>query len=332
MKSNSGYRVLIVGCGQLGSRHLQAVASLSMVTEIEVVDPSPEALELGRQRLAELPRDKSPSHVRWLASIGEATKQGDLCIIATQAQERCKALREVADTLGYSAFLLEKIVAQSIEELEASAGFATSRGLSVWVNFLERGIPFYRRVKERLSPVDPLIFSATGGNFFLATNGIHSVDLFAYYDECTRIEGAGARVDPILHPSKRGEGLYDLTGTLHGYTEKGSSLTISYIGADSPWFHISIASRGYRCFVDHGTGWACESDSESGWEWRKVPFEGSMLVSQTTREFATGILTSGHCALPTLEESLVSHRFILGQLQPHFCGLLGRPIDRCPVT
>lgn len=324
--------MLIVGCGQLGSRHLQAVASLPIVTEIEVVDPRPEALELGRQRLAELPVARSPSEVRWLNSISKATKQGDLCIIATQAPERCKALKKVADTLGYSAILLEKMVAQSVEEMEASVEFARTRGLSVWVNFLERGAPFYRRVKERLSPADPLVFHAMGGNFFLATNGIHSADLFAYYDECTSIEGTGGRIDPILHPSKRGNGLYDLTGTLHGYSDKGSSLTISFIESDGPWFHITIASRGYRCLVDHGQGWAYEADLESNWAWRRVPFNGSLLVSQTTKEFATGILTSGHCALPTLEESLVSHRFILGQLQPHFSRLLGRPLNRCPVT
>lgn len=303
-----------------------------MVTEVEVVDPRPEALQLGRDRLAELPMSQVSAEIRWLASTHQATRQGDLCIIATQARERCQILREVAETLGYSSILLEKLVAQSVEEMEEVVEYATTRGLSVWVNCLERGLPFYRRVKRRLNPADPLIFNATGGNFFLASNGIHSVDLFAYYDECTWIEGAGARVDSILHPSKRGNGLYDLTGTLHGYTDKGSSLTISFIGSDSPWFHISVASRGYRCFVDHGQGQAFESDSESDWEWRQVPFEGSLLVSQTTKEFATDILTSGRCALPTLQESVVSHRFILGQLQPHFCRLLGRPMHRCPVT
>ena len=39
-------RILIVGCGQLGGRHLQAVASLPSVREIDVVDPRPEGLEM----------------------------------------------------------------------------------------------------------------------------------------------------------------------------------------------------------------------------------------------------------------------------------------------
>ncbi|MBI3021798.1 MAG: hypothetical protein HYY59_07365 [Candidatus Omnitrophica bacterium] len=32
-------RVLIVGCRQVGSRHLQAVATLPHVAEIDVIDP-----------------------------------------------------------------------------------------------------------------------------------------------------------------------------------------------------------------------------------------------------------------------------------------------------
>ncbi len=69
---DSQFRVLIVGCGQLGSRHLQAVASLTSAYCIEVVDPRPEALQLGRDRLHELGVDRLPE-VRWLQSLDDAT-------------------------------------------------------------------------------------------------------------------------------------------------------------------------------------------------------------------------------------------------------------------
>ena len=101
------FRVLIVGCGQLGSRHLQAVASLANVREIEVVDPTPAALELGRQRLAELPDRQCGTIFRWLRSVEEASKDGDLCIVATQADVRCQLVYQVAETLEYRSFLLE---------------------------------------------------------------------------------------------------------------------------------------------------------------------------------------------------------------------------------
>lgn len=256
------YRVLIVGCGQLGSRHLQAVASLPMVAEIEVVDPRLEARQLGRQRLEELPAPGHSSEIRWHSSVGQASKHGDLCIIATQAKERCAALREVAESLGYSSFLLEKIVAQSIKEMEDSVALAASLELKVWVNCQRRASPFYRRVKAQLDPGDPVIFNSVGGNLFLATNGVHDVDLFAFYDGCPFVIGGTSVVDSTLHHSKRGNGVYDLTGTLRGSTEKGSSLTISYSQCDTSWNHLSISTGRYRCIIDHFQQWSFESVSE----------------------------------------------------------------------
>ncbi len=326
------HRVLIVGCGELGSRHLQAVASLPLVKEIEVVDPRPDALRLGWERLADLPGPRPAIEVRWVSSVEEASKEGGLCIIATQAQGRCQLLRHIAETLGYTSFLLEKIVAPSVPEMVDSVEFTSSRGLSAWVNLQTRAAPFFQQAKGRLDPSEPIAFNVVGGMQFLATHGIHGADLFAFFDDCRSIEGSGSQVDPVLHPSKRGSHLYDLRGTLHGFTPKGSSLTISHIDSGSAWGHVSIASSRYRCFVDYLQHWAMEGGPESGWAWRQVPFEGNMLVSQTTKEFTTDILTSGRCALPTLEESLVSHRFILEELRPHFCRLLGRSLDQLPVT
>ena len=88
----------------------------------------------------------------------------------------------------------------------------------------------------------------------------------------------------------------------------------------------------YRFVVDHIQRWAVESDAASGWSWRAVPFTGELLVSQMTRRFALQMLSSQPCELPTLEESLVAHRFILDALQPHFRHLLEQDVELCPVT
>ncbi len=326
------HRVLIIGCGSLGSRHLQAVASLPTVYEIEVVEPVPEAVRLGRQRLAEIPDLQEPTSVRWISSLSEATDHGDLCIIATQAKGRCEIFRQVADQLGYKAFVWEKIAAQSVTEMEESLGFAKDNGIKVWVNLQTRTASFYRRVKRKLDSSHSVVLSTVGGGQFLAANGIHVADLFAYYDGGQQIESTGGNIDPVLHPSKRSPELYDLTGTLHGSTENGSSLTIAYTESEGYWGHVSIASRNYQVVVDHLNNWAWEAEAASGWQWESVPYEGTLMVSHTTKEIADDILSSGICTLPTLEEALTSHRFILDGLRPHFGRLLGRPVDRCPVT
>lgn len=326
----AGVRILIVGCGQLGSRHLQAVASLPQVREIEVVDPRPEALQLGRERLAEVIDRNARITVRWLSALEDVSRGGDLCIVATQAQGRCQVVCQVAETRGHTSFLLEKLVAQSTGEYERLIESCRERGVSAWVNCKMRAYPFHQRAKQRLDPSEPLIFSVTGGNHGLANNGIHATDLFAFYDGASWIEPGGSAIDPMLHQTKRG--LFDLSGTLHGSTKKGSHFTLSFASDHQQSEQIVIMSRRYRCIVDHIQRWAVESDAESGWAWRPVPFEGNLLVSEMTKVFVMDILASGRCKLPTLEESLVAHRFILGALRPHFSRLLEREVEQCPVT
>ena len=328
----SDYRVLIVGCGQLGSRHLQAVARLPEVKVIEVVDPRPAALELGRERLSEISERSPSTTVRWLSSLQEATAGGDLCVDATLARGRCQRVREVAEGLGYQAFLLEKVVSQSVREMENLAEFFREKGLRAWVNCKGRAHRFHLRAKKRVDPSDPVIFTVVGGNHGLATNGIHAADLFMFYDGTRSIESAGSRIDPVLHPSKRGADVFDLSGTLNGYTEKGSLFSLTYAPDHQYYEHFSIATRRYRCFVDQLKGWAIESDANSGWAWREVPFDGPILVSEMTTVFAADILASGGCDLPTLPEALVAHRYVLNELQPHFNRLMDRDLDSCPVT
>lgn len=301
------------------------------VAAIDVVDPRPESLALGRARLEEAPDRKRGIEIRWLSSLDDASG-GDLCIVATQAEGRCRLVREVAERLGYRKFLLEKIVAQSVDELERLVAFCKAQGLSAWVNCKTRAYPFHQRVKQLLDPAEPIVFSVMGGNHGLANNGVHAADLFAFYDGADHIRRAGAWIDPTVHPSKRGKDVCDLSGTLVGTTEKGSRFTLTYTADHTAIEHLSLMTPRYRCVVDHIQRWAVESDAASGWRWRAVPFEGELLVSQMTKRFAAQILSSQPCELPTLEASLVAHRFILGALQPHFSRLLERSVELCPVT
>lgn len=325
-------RVLIVGCGEIGSRHLQAVASLAEVGEVDVVDPRPEALELGRQRLAELPNRPKTTIFRWLSSTEEASRGGDLCIMATQAAGRYERVVEVVERLDYNSFLLEKVVAQSIRECENLLTFVNSGQLAVWVNCKVRAYPIHRHLKWLLDSAEPMLFAVIGGNHGLVSNGIHMADLFAFYDGAAKIDSAGSRINPVLVPSKRGNGLFDLSGIVQGASIKGSRFTLMYAQDHHGPEIISINTRRHRFLVDHFSRWASESSEAGGWSWHPVSFEGDLLISQMSRVIVSEILTSGSCALPTLGEALIAHRFVLGEVQPVFHQLLGRELDACPVT
>lgn len=325
-------RILLVGCGQLGSRHLQAVASLPQITEIEVVDPRPEALVLGRQRLAEVSLQVPRTVFRWLRSLEEAQTGGDLCIVATQAEGRCEQIKAVAEKRGYSRFLVEKIVGQSVEEMEDLIQFCGLRGLSVWVNLKTRALPIHLQVKAKLIHGEPILFTVVGGNLGLANNGVHMADLFAFYDETDEMECTGAVIDPALHPSKRGRNIFDLSGALQARTDNGSRFSLTYAKEGEVLELVSLVTSERRFLIDHFSRWAVESERSNGWAWQPIPFEGEPRVSHMTKGFVLDILMKGRCLLPTLEEAMIGHRFILDALRPHFSRLLEKELKLCPVT
>jgi len=92
---NADLRIALVGCGNIGSRHLQAVASLHGGTIIDIVEPRTQARSVAESRLAEIGiRDKI---FTWHQSIDELKNESDLVIVATQASGRAELIRQLLE-------------------------------------------------------------------------------------------------------------------------------------------------------------------------------------------------------------------------------------------
>ncbi|MDO8505595.1 MAG: hypothetical protein Q7S48_03390 [bacterium] len=323
-------KILLIGCGQLGSRHLQAVATLREVGEIHVVDPRPESLELARARLREV-SDTNPAIVfQWHTEPMACCAGGDLCIVATQAKDRPVLIKRIAARFSYKKFLIEKIVSQSIGEYQDLMEYVKINSLLVWVHCQTRTYGIHRYVKSCLDPVEPITFTEIGGNFGLACNGIHYADLFLFYDGGHAIHGAGAKIDPVLHSSKRGSEVFDLSGSLYGFSDKGSHFILSYAPQHRNSDVVTVSSSKGKFIIDIIAQSGFEWKEDTGW--KPIPIMESDLVSYTSKRIVADILSGRESGLPTLEECFPAHRYILSELLPHFNLLLGTSNTYCPVT
>ncbi len=308
------------------------MASVPGIDEIEVVDSRPEALSLGKERVSEVGKSRASAEIRWCRSIDEACRDGVLCIVATRAAGRRELVEEIAEKTEYRRFLLEKIVAQSVAEYDKLMTLTEGRQLKVWINCKTRAVEFHRRARKRFESDGPIQFSVFAGNHGLASNGIHSIDLFAFYDRSRLLTRTAISLDDTLHQSKRDRELFDLSGTIHARSDRGSHLTISFRSQDMAPPCYMVSSSSYRFLLDQWDRLAYESSVESGWAWSRVPFEENMLISHMSRRFIQDVLEEDRCDLPTLDECYVAHAFVLGELQPYFSDLLGVPMKHCPVT
>lgn len=325
-------KILLVGCGQLGSRHLQAIVCLPDVSDVFVVDLDKASLDLGQRRLQEIPDLNPDIKVQWSTQFNKEFSGGDICIVSTQAAGRCELIKKIAEDFHYKNFLIEKVVAQSVEDYQELMRFSSEKNLSIWVNCKLRAYQLHQYIKSQLNPDHPIVFSTAGGNHGLGCNGVHAADLFVFHDGATKIHSLSSHIDPILHPSKRGEKIFDLTGTLSGYSDKGSVFSLSFASDHVSPDHFSIVSAKSRFIVDHFQRFAYESHVDTNWEWKKITFDENILVSHMSYSIINDIFAKGNCMLPSLEECFLAHEFILNSLLPHFNSLSDQSYDYCPIT
>ena len=110
-------RICLIGCGNVGSRHLQAISKLPFSINIDIVEPDLESQKLGIKRLNEIKFDEDSHIFSWYKDIQELQNKYDLTIVATTATGRADLLCKLVD-FGHSRFLIEKMVCQSNDEYE----------------------------------------------------------------------------------------------------------------------------------------------------------------------------------------------------------------------
>lgn len=324
--------ILLVGCGQLGSRHLQSISTLENISEVHVFDINESSIELGKERLSQVSGLNREIKYIWHSELRSDISGGDLCIVATHAKERVSQVKDIANKFGYSKFIIEKMVAQSVEDYKNLMAFCDSSNVKAWVDCPVRTYSIHKYIKSKILPNDAVFFTDTGGNHGLGCNGVHAADLFCYYDGSKKIMISGSKIDNLLHASKRGKDFYDLSGTLSGETEKGGGIVIHFDRSNYAPEHFTIVGSQYRYVVDHDMKTAFECSKENNWEWKKLAFDENVMLSHMSKKFVSEILQNGTCDLPTLAQAFPAHEFILDQLKPHFSRLLKKEIDCCPVT
>jgi len=322
-------KVLLIGCGEVGSRHLQALACLDEIVQIDVVDTNPTSVALGKERLKGLQGFNDKIRIQWHASMDDIHSGADLCVIATSAHHRVDLVKMLIER-GYKRFILEKIVAQSMIDYDELLRACEKMGVKAWVNMPTRAFQVHKYIKSRLSPGEPITFMQAGGNWGLACNGIHYIDLFIYYDEPSVLEPEAFLIDPLLHSSKRGDAYKDLSGVVCGRSDKGSRVVIAYAKEHKNADVVSIFSAKARFLVDIINGWAQEELGDG--QWRRIDISENIYVSHTTKIFARDIFKEDDCELPSLKESRISHAFLLDNLQDHFNCLVGQELKYCPTT
>lgn len=304
--------IKIIGAGQLGSRHLQALKAINYPCKIEVVDPCIESLKLAKSRY--LTMEGSDHHKVYYNTNVSIYGETDLAIIATTSSIRRQAIINLLSHCNVRYLILEKILFHNESDY-----FHISKRLKesvdcTWVNCCMREMPFYNSIRSFFKS-KPLRYTVSGGQFGLITNSIHYIDHLIYLTGCHDFIVNTDHLLPRLTPSKR-KNYFEVNGLLVANFKDGSQASIQCWPQGNQPVQIDLYNETHRVISKESMNKAWISSIDSNWEWKKkdakIPYQ-----SELTNSVVQSIFSTSKCRLPEYEESMKTHINLLEPIKKY---------------
>lgn len=328
--NKSPFKICLIGAGQIGSRHLQALKKVKLPLEIMVIDPSEKSLTIAKQRYEEMPAGSKRQSVKFLQQIPE-NRNIDLAIVATTSHIRAQVTKSILEKNRIRYLILEKLLFDKKSDYSAMEKVFAKLKVKTWVNCPLRIRPIYQKIKKDLTD-KKISFRLIGSQFGLATNTIHCLDFVSYLVGSTDFTVNTDWLDPKLIPSKR-QGFSELNGTISAHFKNGAQCELTnYPSGNTPRL-VEVFNQDTRyMFLDQeADGQASVSTAKNGWQWKKIPFH-TPLISETTTKVVENILKNGNCGLTPYSESMKVHLAFLEPLRQFLNKNSQKKYDYYPFT
>ncbi|MGR5287482.1 Gfo/Idh/MocA family oxidoreductase [Vibrio maritimus] len=317
--------VLIVGAGQLGSRHLQGALVSKKNLTVTVVDPSKDSLSIACERAGQIELGNVHSQVVYQTEL-PVGQSFDVCIIATAAQVRADVTRALLATNSAAHIIFEKVLFQKLEDYDVIGELLVQSETTGWVNCPRRMYPTYTKLKKTLVGHEPIHMTVSGHAWGMACNSIHFLDLFAYLTGESNLKLMVSQLDEQLIKSKRA-GFYEVTGQIE--FSAGQHIVSVQSGTEATFSLELVVTQGGNKHVVN----------EVGGKWHHITPEHTvahphlpLYQSQLTAPIIDTLLDDNQCVLTPYKESSAIHTPFIETLLQHMSGVLKRDLDICPIT
>lgn len=323
--------IVLIGAGQLGSRHLQSLTTLCNAI-IDVVDPSENALTIAQERANEC--GDFSANIRYLTDMSELGGHYDVAIIATNAAVRFSVTNALLSAVSIEHVIFEKVLFQQPSEYDLMARLLAEKKVDGVVNCPRRMYPLYQWVKQEYlgqtlsstERVDKHSLVVEGHLWGLAGNSIHFIDLYAYLFNAA-LMSVHLSDDCEIINSKR-SGYVELVGTIICTFDDGGTLTLvsGSNKAKANLYSVRLQKGSEILVIDELTGQVTNSRSE-----HLAPAMSPPYQSQLSASVVSSLLHSQQCALTDFTESSSLHKPLINILthyfsrQENFHGV-------CPIT
>jgi len=296
--------ICLIGAGNIGSRHLQALAKITQPLLIQVIDPSSDSIEQAKKRYEEVIKSDSPHKIEYFQTMDKVNKLIDIAIIATSSNVRYQVTKQLLEKSKVKYIIFEKILFDKKLQYDEMKSILTKKNIKAWVNCSMRTDPFYSNLKKSFQN-QKITYIVYGSQHGLISNAIHYIDHISYLTNCYDFKVDTNFLDKTPIKSKR-KGFLELNGTLNiHFKDGGEGSFICYPSGNAPFF-IEILSEKYHCIVRALDSKSLISSAGSDWKWQ-IKTTPLLFQSQMTNLVVSSILKSGLCDLPPFDLSSKMH-------------------------
>lgn len=321
-------KIAIIGAGQLGSRHLQAVAKSKINISIEVVEPFESSRSTAKERYEQI-ESTYVSDISFYDSIDKLSDEIDLVIVATGSDVRAAVVKELLTKKVVNNLVLEKVLFQDVEAYSTIKELLEERNTVCWVNHPKRMYPFYQALKNSLKGATQISYSFQGGDSGLGCNALHHIDTFSYLTGESDFSVESECLDKTIYESNR-KGFIEFYGLMSG--KLGKHPFSLYSNGQSAPEVLSITSDILVVKIDESRGIYQLAKKENDWKWETHEEKIVYYQSELSNVLLEDILVKEKCDLPTYEEAMNLHIPFIESLLTHMDQINGKKNTLCPIT
>jgi hypothetical protein len=324
------HKILLIGAGQIGNRHLQGLLKIGLPVSIDIVDPSIENRKLAAERAGQIETNRNVKQLRFLESLNNIEyDKADLAIIATNSDVRAEVVSKLIDRVRVQNFILEKIAFQSTTIFKQQLSLLEEHSVKAWVNCPRRIYPFYLSLRERLYGKGKISVIVSGGNWGLGCNSLHFIDLFTFLTGNQEIASDYVSLDHEILQSKRA-GFVEFTGRM-GFSNKGGDLHLGSFNEASLPVLIEVISNEGRWLISEANSIVISFTEESRF-YPEIATIRFPFQSELTNLVAEEIIKTGNSGLTDIGESFLQHNVILPLFNDQLFAANGIRNENCPIT
>lgn len=314
--------IALIGIGGIGKWHLQSLLTLAEEKIIYGVEP-----DLKTRTILEHTY-YGRVEVKLVSSIEQLPSRIDIAIIATNSAVRRNVFEQLVKKSDCKNVIFEKVLFQKVDDYYAVKEILVKRGINAWVNCARREWPGYIMLHEWLRDREIISFSVKGGQWGLACNGIHMLDLITYLSGNIIESIDTSKLKDVIIESKR-KGYYEIFGTLEGKGAKCGLCELTCAEEPLPCIiDIVFKDMIISVFEEQNIYRISYADNE----WHTEEHElGVKYQSELTAKVVEQILNKGICRLPDYNEAMAEHIVFIKALTVFF-EKHGMESGLCPIT